>query len=125
MYSVLRIRYSEGANPEKVAADINRIIPGSCEGPDRERGRMSCSVADAAQWKAHLEQIRCHVEKIMGGLKHYGDATSSREIDIMIEPEDIGDQAYTEYTLSLDFLGWIISKKIELTITVCQPGDSK
>jgi hypothetical protein len=102
MYTVCRFIIGSDTNEEKlleVGAALNEIRPGQFERLDRSGGRFSVTISTSDSWQAHLVAIRQFIDDMSSVISTAVSERISVEIDVAIEPEDLGSQPYVSYMI--------------------------
>jgi hypothetical protein len=111
MYSVCRFVATSDGNENKlsqIGSALNMVRPGQFERLDRRGGRFSVSISTADTWQAHLIAIREFVHAMSGVISVAISEGLLVEIDLAIEPEDVGAVPFVSYavpSLTLSELG--------------------
>ena len=119
MYSVLRFRnLPDDETIARIGQLANETIPGLYDGPDREEGRISVSLADNDDWAVHTAGLQDRLQALAAVILAAKAAGATLEIDIAIWDKDYYVRWLTEYTVGTSLLRILAADEIELCISI-------
>lgn len=117
MHSVLRFR-GPAEQLDALGAQINAIVPGAYDGPDRVGGRFSLSMSQEPIWSEHRRQVGDRLQQLASVIRPAACQGFTLELDLAIDREDLEHRLALGLTLDQAVLRQLNDLRIELTLTI-------
>lgn len=117
MYSVLRFR-GPAAQFDALGAQVNAIMPGAYDGPDRVGGRFSLSLSQDPIWNEHRRQVGERLQQLASVIQTAACQGFAFELDLAIDREDLANRLALGLTFDQAVLRQLNDLGIELTLTI-------
>ncbi len=135
MYSVLRIMAEEPQRAllQTLVTQANANHPASFDAPHNRRGgpwRTSCSIAEAAEFSAHMAALAERLTQFAETIQLARDAGCSLVFDLALDGADLKGKALHEINLDVALLQWLTQAGVAFELTIYAddeadgPGDA-
>lgn len=117
MHSVLRFR-GPTDQLDAFGAQVNAIVPGAYDGPDRAGGRFSLSMSQEPIWSEHRRQVGDRLQQLASVIQAAACQGFTLELDLAIDREDLANRLALGLTFDQAVLRQLNDLGIELTLTI-------